>query len=116
MTQNERLRELLKEAREFVECFDDAGEHSLDSIASFKVDRPKDGYPRQLAVCAAADTIARIDAALAEPAEVHPSSLTDVVTLLENERDEARDEVERLTSVIEGLRWDREMACQGCGK
>jgi hypothetical protein len=67
MTENQRLRELLKEARKFVECFADAGEHSLDGIASFKVDLPKDGYPRQVAVCAAADAIARIDAALAEP-------------------------------------------------
>lgn len=35
----------------------------------------------------------RIETALAEPVGVHPSSLTDVVTLLENERDEARAEV-----------------------
>ena len=47
------------------------------------------------------DIIARIDAALAEPVEpVHPSSLTDVVTLLENERDEARAEVERLNRTL----------------
>jgi DNA-directed RNA polymerase subunit F len=90
VTENEKLRELLKEARDVLLPLADA-----EPIAEF---------------------VNGIDAALAEPAEVHPSSLTDVVTLLENERDAARDEIERLTSVIERLRWDREMACQGCGK
>jgi hypothetical protein len=77
MTENQRLRELLKEAREFVECFAGAGEHSLDGIASFKVDLPKDGYPRQVAVCAAADTIARIDAALAEQMDATQEGVPD---------------------------------------
>jgi hypothetical protein len=60
MSQNERLRALLAEAR--------------------------------IWVAPGSDARARIDAALAEPVEVHPSSLSDVVTLLENERDEARAE------------------------
>jgi hypothetical protein len=123
MTENQRLRELLKEAREFVECFAGAGEHSLDGIASFKVDLPKDGYPRQVAVCAAADTIARIDAALAEPPEQeetehamhlriragYDKTIADCwrakVAEVEKERDEALAEKKR-------LKWDLEMSCE----
>jgi hypothetical protein len=62
MSQNERLRALLAEAR--------------------------------IWVAPGSDARARIDAALAEPGDVHPSNLTDVVTLLENDRDEARAEIE----------------------
>jgi hypothetical protein len=65
VTQNERLRALLKEARVLHGCH---------------------------GVCVPECIWSRIDAALAEPVEVHPSSLSDVVTLLENERDEARAE------------------------
>jgi hypothetical protein len=35
-----------------------------------------------------------------KPAPVHPGSLTDIVTLLENERDEARAEVDRLKAEL----------------
>jgi len=37
--------------------------------------------------------VRRIDAALAEPVEVHPSNLTTILDVLETERDEARAEV-----------------------
>ncbi len=70
--QNERLRALLKEARVLHGCH---------------------------GVCVLECIWSRIDAALAEPVEVHPSSLSDVVTLLENERDEARAEVQFLRGV-----------------
>lgn len=43
---------------------------------------------------------ARIDAALAEPVEVHPSNLTTIIDVLETERDEARAEVERLRRAL----------------
>ncbi len=62
---NAELITLLKEAREYVESFAVAGADSTASIASFKVDLPKDGFPRQWAVEAAPETLAHIDAALA---------------------------------------------------
>lgn len=49
------------------------------------------------------DRIVRsIDAALAEPVVVHPSNLSDVVTLLENERDAARGVLSALCAEFEG--------------
>ena len=72
MTQSERLKALLAEARDCINT-EWAGNRK---------------------------TIARIDAALARPGEVHPSNLTDVVTLLENDRDEARAEIERLRQTL----------------
>ena len=95
MTENEKLRALLAEARKIVHtildidalhgwaCESDGDEPALDDLLR--------------------DLRSRIDAALAEPVSVHPSSLTDVVTLLENERDEARAEVERLKARYEML-------------
>ena len=70
--QNERLRELLAEARQLV-GFLPTYPAGFDLVSEMRQ---------------------RIDAALAEPGDVHPSNLTDVVTLLENDRDEARAEVE----------------------
>jgi len=57
------------------------------------------------------DAIERIDAALAESVSVHPSSLTDVVTLLENERDEARAEVKRLRFSLKRVATSLEIVC-----
>ena len=74
MTENEKLRALLAEAQKAI---------------------PQAWNGRNGKWCE--EVQARIDAALAEPVAVHPSSLTDVVTLLENEREEVRAEVERLT-------------------
>ena len=71
MTQNERLRALLEEARDWM----------IDDTCH---DCERGGCELRQ----------RIAAALAEPDDVHPSNLTDVVTLLENDRDEARAEVE----------------------
>ncbi len=88
MTQNERLRALLAEARETLRDF--AENWDCDS------DAHKHGTTCR--VCESREAQQRIEAALAEPGDVHPSSLTDVVTLLENERDEARAEIERLKS------------------
>lgn len=73
MTENEKLRALLAEAQKAI---------------------PQAWNGRNGKWCE--EVQARIDAALAEPVAVHPSSLTDVVTLLENEREEVRAEVERL--------------------
>ena len=76
MTQNERLRALLEEARDCINT-EWAGNRK---------------------------TIARIDAALARPGEVHPSNLTDVVTLLENDRDEAQAEIRNVYAELRAAR------------
>jgi len=78
MTQNERLRALLAEARDWM----------IDDTCR---DCERGGCELRK----------RINAALAEPDDVHPSNLTDVVTLLEDDRDEARAEVEMLRAEIE---------------
>ena len=82
-TQNERLRALLDDARDWLHDSDDH-----DSLTEKELKSLRD----------------RIDTALAESVEVHLSSMTDVVTLLENERDEARAEIERLRKVMDE-RW-----------
>jgi hypothetical protein len=88
-TQNERLRALLKEAREELYSLGESFTEARDAGCDGSAER----YARE-----AREIHARIDAALAEPGDVHPSNLTDVITLLENERDEARAEVERFKS------------------
>ena len=94
MTRNERLRALLKEARE--ELFS-LGESFAESSAA-GCDGSAERYARE-----ARHLHARIDAALAEPGDVHPSNLTYVVTLLKDDRDAARAEVERLNALLDGV-------------
>lgn len=72
MSQNERLRALLEEALDWM----------IDDTC----------YDCERGGC---ELRKRIRAALAEPGDVHPSNLTDVVTLLENDR----AEVERLKAL-----------------
>jgi uncharacterized protein (DUF2249 family) len=73
---NAELIELLREVREYVEVFALAGADSPAGIASFKVDLPKDGFPRQWAVEAAPDTLGRIDAALSSHNDHDPFAAT----------------------------------------
>lgn len=84
MADNEKLRALLAEARETLSLHDGV----------IECDHPECRLYRFFAK--------GIDAALAEPVGVHPSSLSDVVTLLENERDAARGVLSALCAEFEG--------------
>jgi hypothetical protein len=121
MTENEKLRTLLKEAR-------DITQDSLDSNTA--------GFEDEEEVCKCngceryRSIIQRIDVALAEPVELSESeyamhariradydkTVADAwraaLTKVERERDEARAEIERLTPLLDAVRAARSMLCQ----
>ncbi len=55
---------LLRKARMFVECFATPADGNFDSISTFKVEIPADGYQRQWAVHAAPAVMVDINAAI----------------------------------------------------
>ena len=103
MTENQRLRELLKEARDLFETMRQA-----DAFAPHAYDRGDDDAS---IVDLARHLRARIDAALAEPtgperSPLYPGEGTWSVFAekVVKERDEARAEVERLRNQLERVR------------